>query len=96
MKIWLLKKTSAWLPLLLASVILTMIMANLVLFGVQRQIDEGTPAHIFQLGLVCELVLMAYFAIHWLPHSPRDGRWILVIQVLAVAAQCAPVIYFDW
>ena len=62
---------------------------------VVRQQDEGVEAHLFQLWLVAEVVLIGYFGIKWAPHSPRQAFTILVIQILLLLLGCFPVFYFN-
>jgi hypothetical protein len=39
--------------------------------------------------------LIAFFAIKWLPRSPKPALLILAVQLIAVLAACAPVRYFQ-
>lgn len=80
----LLRKPSAWLPLVLSLSALLFILAYVATFGVQApaaQQDEGTPARIFQLLMVVQLPMMLYFGLRWLPQQPRQTALILVAQV---------------
>ena len=91
----LLKKPSAWIPLLLSFGIVAMLAGFLYLGGApEREHDEGTAAHLFQLWLVLEVVLIPLFALKWLPQAPKDALPILILQIIAVLAGCFPVFYF--
>jgi len=59
-----------------------------------RQPDEGTGAHLFQIWLVLEILMVSFFAIKWLPQKPKPALLILAIQIIAILAACAPVFYF--
>jgi len=56
--------------------------------------DEGTAAHLFQIWLVIEVFLIAFFAITWLPRNPKDASLVLFLQVSSVFMGCFPVWYF--
>ncbi len=70
---------------------LAMVLGHVALFGVVREPDEGTAAHIFQLLLVVQLPIVAFFAIKWLPRTPRQALHILALQAGAGLAALAPV-----
>ena len=59
----LLKKPSAWVPIAMPLAMLAFILVYLSRYGIVRQEDEGTPAHIFQLWMVVEVLAVAFFAI---------------------------------
>jgi hypothetical protein len=85
---------SAWLPLALTAAMLGVF--YLALTGAippGPTGDEGTAAHLFQIWLVLEVVLIAFFAIRWLPRSSKDTLLILVLQLCGVFAVCFPVWY---
>jgi hypothetical protein len=93
----LIKKPSVWLPVVLSLVVLVTMLIYIAISGVPtRQPDEGTGAHLFQIWLVLEVLMVAFFAIKikWLPQAPKQSLWVLAIQILAVLAACAPVFYF--
>lgn len=92
----LLKRPSAFLPLAMSFAALTTVLVHLTLFGVARQADEGTAAHIWQLLLAGQAPIMAFFAIRWLPQTPRQALPILALQVGAVLAAMAPVFLLHW
>ena len=89
------KKPSAWVPIALSLGILAMILITLVLsWPPVRQADEGIEAHLFQIWLVLEFLMVAFFALKWLPRAPRQALLILAIQIALVLAACFPVAYF--
>jgi hypothetical protein len=91
-----LKRPSAFLPLLLASAAVLTILAHLVRFGPAPQADEGTAAHIWQLLMLLQLPAVGFFAVKWLPVAPRQALIVLVLQVAAVAVALAPVFLLRW
>lgn len=63
-----------------------------MIFGVPiHEADEGMGAHLFQIWLVLEILMIAFFAIRWLPERPIQTLLVLVIQIVAALAACAPV-----
>ena len=92
--ITMLKQPSAFLPVAMSLAALATVLGHLAMFGVVRETDEGTAAHIFQLLLIAQLPIVAFFAIQWLPQHPRPALQILALQAGAELAALAPVYYF--
>ena len=90
------KQPSAFLPVAMSLLALATVLVHVALFGTARQADEGTAAHIFQLLLVAQLPIVAYFAIKWLPRAPRLALYVLVLQAIAGLAALAPVFYLGF
>ena len=63
--------------------------------GAVGQADEGIEAHLFQLLMPVQLVVMAYFALTWLPRSPGRALVVLALQVVATIAVLAAVYWVD-
>ena len=74
---------------------LAMVLGHVVMFGAVREADEGTAAHVFQLLMVAEVPIVAFFAIKWLPRFPRQTLQVLAVQAAAAIAALAPVFYFN-
>ncbi len=95
MKVPLIKNPSAWVPIAMSLIVLATILIGIEMSGVPtRQPDEGTGAHLFQIWLVLEVLMVAFFAIKWLPQRPKQSLVILAVQIVAALAACAPVFYF--
>jgi hypothetical protein len=90
-----LKQPSAFLPVAMSCVALATVVVHIALFGVVREADEGTAAHIFQLLMVAQVPIVAYFAIKWLAQAPRQALLVLTLQFGAALAALAPVFYFN-
>jgi hypothetical protein len=88
------RRPLAWIPVGMSLAILAMVLTTIGISGAVRQEDEGTQAHIFQLWLVLEVVLVTVFAVEWVPRRPKQALVVLAIQILCVLAACAPVLYF--
>lgn len=90
-----LMRFSALAPVAMSLAALALVVARLWVAGTARAVDEGTVAHLFQLLMLCQLPIVASFAIEWLRLTPRHALAVLVLQALAVAVACAPVAYFN-
>ena len=86
-----LKQPSAFLPLGMSLIALAIVIAHVALFGTAREADEGTAAHIWQLLMAAQVPIIMYFAIKWLPETPRQAGFILALQAGAALAALAPV-----
>ena len=87
------RRSLAWIPVAMSLAILAMVLTTIGISGAVRQEDEGTQAHIFQIWLVLEVVLVAVFAVEWVPRRPKQALMVLAIQILCAVAACAPVFY---
>ena len=85
------KQPSAFLPVAMSLAALATVLGHVLRFGVAREADEGTAAHIFQLLMIAQVPLVAFFAITWLPQAPRQALPILALQAAAALAALAPV-----
>jgi hypothetical protein len=79
------------LPIAMSAAALILVVGHLVIFGVAREADEGTVAHLWQLLMAGQLPVVAYFALKWLPRAPGPGLRVLALQVVSAIAACAPV-----
>jgi hypothetical protein len=87
----LIKRPSAFLPIAMSLAALATLLVHLSLFGVVRQADEGTAAHIFQLLIGLQVPIVAFFAIKYVPREARPALQALALQVVAAIAALAPV-----
>lgn len=90
----LLKKPSAWLPIAMSLTALAILLGFFALYGVVREEDEGTAAHLFQLLMGGQMPIIAFFAIKWLPQLPKQALQVLALQLIAALLVLAPVFYF--
>ena len=89
------KQPSAFLPVAMSLAALALVLGHIALFGAAREADEGAAAHIFQLLMVAEVPIIAFFAIKWLPRFPGQALQVLALQTAAGLAALAPVFYFN-
>lgn len=88
------KKPSAFLPVAMSLAALATVLGHPAMFGSGREADEGTAAHLFQLLVVSQAPIVAFFAITCLRRTPRQALHVLVLQVGAALAALAPVFFF--
>lgn len=91
-----LKHPSAFLPVTMSLCAVAIVIGHIVLFGTARQPDEGTAAHLWQFLMAGQLPIVAFFAIRWLPLTPRFASLVLALQAAAAAAALAPVYFLHW
>lgn len=89
----LIKKPSAFLPIVMSIGALITVLVYLSLFGVVHETDEGAAAHIWQLLMGAQVPIIALFVIKWLPRAPRQTLYVLALQFGVMLTALAPV-YF--
>ena len=89
----LIKQLSAWLPLTMSLAALALVLGHAAIYGIVHEADEGTPAHIFQILMIAQIPVAAYFALKWLPKQPKQSLQVLALQAAAWVAAIAAV-YF--
>jgi len=90
------RRPSAFIPVAMSIAAIALIVSYIALFGTERQADEGTAAHLWQLLMAGQIPIIAVFAIKWLPETPRHALPIIALQVAAGVAAAFPVWYFQW
>lgn len=86
-----LAQPSALIPLAMSLAALVLVISHISTVGAARETDEGTAAHLWQLLMVGQIPVIAFFAITWLPRRPRQAIWVLALQATAAVAAAAPV-----
>jgi hypothetical protein len=90
------RRPSAMLPMIMSGVALGIVIGYATIFGVARQADEGTAAHLWQLVMIGQVPAIAFFVIKWFPSEPRPTLRVLALQAGAALAALAPVWWFGW
>ena len=90
------KKTSAFLPIAMSLAALAIVLLHITLVGTARQPDEGMAAHIWQLLMALQIPVIVFFAIKWLPQTPKQAIIILAFQASAAVAALTPVFILGW
>ena len=91
-----LRRPSGFLPLLLSLAALMIILLRIAFVGTAPQSDEGTAARLWQLLMVLQVPVIAYFALRWMPRDPRGALPLLGLQVVMALAAMAPVFLLGW
>ena len=86
-----LRRPSAWVPLAMSCAALTLVLGHIAFYGVAREADEGTAAHLWQLLMAGQIPVIAFFAVRWLPRAPTQALLVLVLQAVAGLAAAAPI-----
>ena len=87
------RKPSAYVPMVMSAVALALVVGSIARFGAVRDGDEGAIAHTWQLLMLGQLPILAYFVGTWLPRMPRQTIHVMALQIGAALAAMAPV-YF--
>ena len=88
------KKPSAWIPIVIPLVFFAYMVIYISIYGIVREKDEGTGAHLFQLWLVLEPFMVGFFAVKWLSQAPKQTLLILALQIIAALLPISVVFYF--
>ena len=92
----LLKRPSALIPISMSIAALAVVLGYAAMFGMARQPDEGTAAHLWQLLMAGQVPVVAFFAIKWLPTNLRQGLIVLALQLGAALSAAFPVWWLHW
>ncbi len=92
----LLKRPIALIPIAMSAAAFATVIGYAAMFGIARQADEGTAAHVWQFFMAGQVPVVAFFAIKWLPTEPRQALPVLAFQVGAALATMFPVWWFQW
>ncbi|MEN3369836.1 MAG: hypothetical protein V7609_1979 [Verrucomicrobiota bacterium] len=89
------KRPSAFLPLAMSCIALTIVLVHVAKFGAAREADEGTAAHLWQILMAAQVPIVGFFAIRWLPKSPGFALPVLALHACAAFAAAAPVYFLN-
>lgn len=87
------KRLSVLLPLAMSFAAIALVLGHAALFGVVHEADEGAAAHMFQLLMVAQVPVIAFFAIKWLPRTPGWALQVLTLQGGAALAAFVAVFF---
>jgi hypothetical protein len=90
------RKPSAIIPIAMSITALGTVLYHIATYGIARQSDEGATAHIWQLLMAGQVPVMAFYALKWLPRTPRTALQVLGLQVAAAVGALAPVYLLGW
>jgi hypothetical protein len=72
------------------------VLVVLAAHGAAPQADEGAAAHLWQLLMAIQVPTILFFALRWVPESPRRALPILGLQIVAALGAAAPVFLLRW
>ncbi len=93
--IGLLRKPSAWVPMMMSFFALTVLLGYVVLFGTAQQEDEGTAARIFQLLMIAQAPIIAFFGFKWIFRYPAQTILIILLQIVAALVPLVTLFLFE-
>ena len=70
---------------------LALVLAHIARYGMGREADEGTSAHLFQLLMILQVPIIGWFALRWLRREPGRGIAVLAVQFISAAAAFSAV-----
>lgn len=88
-----LRHPTVFLPLAMSLLALGMVLVHFTIFGIVKETDEGTAAHIFQLLMVGQFPIVAFLAFRWFAIAPRQTFFFIVFQVVAALAAIMAVFF---
>jgi hypothetical protein len=88
------KTPSAWIPIVVPLIFFAYLIIYITIFGIVRKGDEGTGAHLFQLWMMLEPLMIGFFAVKWLLRAPKYTMLILAIQIVAALLPISVVFFF--
>lgn len=91
----LLRQPSAWIPLAVSLAALAFLLGYVAVFGIVQHEDEGAPARIFQLVMLAQLPVIAWFTVRWLPKQPRQALVVLALQGIAWIVPIVTVVWLE-
>ena len=88
-----LRQPSAFLPVAMSLAALSLVLGHIALYGVVHKADEGAVSHIWQMLMVLQIPIIAFFSIMHLPQKPKQALLVLALQIAAALTACAPVFF---
>jgi len=87
------RRPSAFVPPVLSLAAIMVVVGEVGIHGAMRDADEGAAAHLWQLLMAAQVLVMGFFLVKWLPRAPRPAMAIFVLHLAAALVALAPV-YF--
>ena len=95
MNVSVMKRASAWLPIGMSFTALALVLGFVATYGVVQSEDEGGAARLYQLLMVAQMPIAAYFAVKWVPRAPRQALIVLALQAGAALLAIAVLRFFE-
>ena len=85
-------RPTAIVPIVMSGAAFLVLFLALVFgFGTSNDGDEGTAAHLWQLLMIGQMPIVAWFAISWVPRVPRLAIAVMAVQLAAALSSALPV-----
>jgi hypothetical protein len=88
-------RPTAWLPPAISLAALAFVLAYAAIAGIAPHAGERAPARVFQLLLLTDAILIAWFAVRWLPREPRGAPRVLALQLACAVVPVAVVVLLE-
>lgn len=91
------KHPSGFVPLVLSACAIALLASYIAIYGVGSARpdvdvhDEGSAAHIYQLLIGAQILIIPWFALRWGRRDLRAGTTLVALQVLAIIASFGPL-----
>jgi hypothetical protein len=89
------RRPSAFLPIVISILMMLAILVHIARFGTAPQPDEGAAAHLFQVLMPVQVLIIVLFAVSWLRKN-RAAWVILATQCAAALSVLATVFFLRW
>ena len=89
----LLRRPGGFVPLLISAGFLVALLVGLAQGTLVRQPDEDAAAHLFQILMPLQIVIILVFAVQWVPKRPGPATAVLCLQGAALVAVLAIVFF---
>jgi len=96
MELFLGKKASALIPVVMSLTALALVGVELSMHGLKPERDEGALAHLYQLLIVGQVPVISFFVLRWLRRAPLQGLRVVAAQAFSLAAALVPVHMMGW
>jgi hypothetical protein len=90
-----LKNPSAWVPITMSLSAFLLTIFYVAIYRAVHHEDEDTPARFFQLLMVGQIPIIAFFVFKYLPKIPRQALLILILQFFAAFLAFITVFIFE-
>jgi hypothetical protein len=91
-----LRNPIALIPIAMSAAAVAIVLVHLAFVGAAPQPDEGTEAHLWQLLMLGQLPIVAFFALTHVARNPGPALRLLGLQGVAAVAALAPVYLLHW
>ena len=91
-----LKRPSAFMPIVMSIVATAVVGVHIIAHGATPQVDEGAAAHLWQILMLAQVPIIAFFAGKWVPLLGRPALSVLAMQIAGALMALAPIYFLSW